>query len=134
MFRLHGKANDAGFEIIRGQMIIQILQIVAAIATILTGLYSLLKPAAITGFTGLQPVGGRGITEIRSILGGVFIALGAVPLLLNSPLAYLMLGITYLAIALVRAISMFMDKSVVQSNVISLVVEIVFGIILVVPR
>ena len=61
----------------------QILQIVAAIATILTGLYSLLKPAAITGFTGLQPVGGRGITEIRSILGGLFIALGAVPLVLE---------------------------------------------------
>ena len=114
-------------------MIVYILQIIAAIATILTGLYSLLKPAAITGFTGLQPVGGRGITEIRSILGGVFIALGAGPLALNSPDAYLMLGITYLVIGLVRAVSMFIDKSVVSSNVISLVVEIVFGIILVIP-
>ena len=133
MFRLRGKANGAGFEIIRGQKLMQILQIVAAIATILTGVFSLLKPAAITGFTGLQPVGGRGITEIRSILGGLFIALGAVPLVLNSPVAYLMLGITYLAIGIVRAVSMFMDKSVVQSNVISLAVEIVFGIILVIP-
>ena len=133
MFRLRGKANDAGFEIIRGKMIIQILHIITAIATILTGVFSLLKPAAITGFTGLQPLGGRGITEIRSILGGLFIALGAVPLVLNSPVAYLMLGITYLAIGLVRAVSMFMDKSVVQSNVISLAVEIVFGIILVIP-
>ena len=114
-------------------MIIQTLQIIAAIATILTGLYSMLKPTAITGFTGLQPIGGRGITEIRSILGGLFIALGAAPLILNSPVAYLMLGITYLGIGLVRAISMFMDKSVVQSNVISLAVEIIFGIILVLP-
>jgi hypothetical protein len=114
-------------------MIIQVLQIITAIATILTGLVSLLKPTAVTGFTGLQPVGGRGITEIRSILGGVFIALGAVPLILNSPVAYLMLGITYLVIGLVRAVSMFMDKSVVQSNIISLVVEIIFGIILVLP-
>ena len=114
-------------------MFIQILQIVAAIATILTGLFSLFKPAAITGFTGLQPVGGRGITEIRSILGGVFIALGAIPLVLNSPDAYLVLGITYLVIALVRVISMFLDRSVVSSNVISLGVEIVFGIILVIP-
>lgn len=133
MFRRRGKANDAGFEIIRGQMIIQVLQIIAAIATILTGLVSLLKPTAITGFTGLQPMGRRGITEIRSILGGLFIALGAVPLVLNSPVAYLMLGITYLAIGVVRAISMFMDKSIVQSNVISLAVEIIFGIILVIP-
>ena len=114
-------------------MIIQILQVIAAIGTILTGVYSLLKPTAITGFTGLRPEGGRGITEIRSILGGVFIALGAVPLLLNAPAAYLMLGITYLVIGLVRAVSMFVDKSVVSSNIISLAVEIVFGIILVIP-
>jgi len=114
-------------------MIIHILQIIAAIATILTGLYSLIKPTAITGFTGLQPVGGRGITEIRSILGGVFIALGAVPLALNAPAAYLMLGITYLIIALVRGVSIVIDKSAVSSNIISLVVEIVFGIILVIP-
>ena len=113
-------------------MIVQILQIIAAVGTILTGLYSLLKPAAVTGFTGLRPEGARGITEIRAILGGLFIALGAVPLVLNSPIAYLMLGIAYLAIGLVRAISMFMDKSVVSSNLISLAVEIVFGIILVI--
>jgi hypothetical protein len=114
-------------------MIIQVLQIIAAVATILTGLYSLIKPAAITGFTGLSPLGGRGITEIRSILGGLFIALGAFPLIVNSPVAYMMLGVTYLGIGLVRAVSMVADKSVVQSNVISLVVEIIFGIILVIP-
>jgi len=42
-----------------------------------------------------------------------------------------MLGIMYLAIAAVRAVSMFTDKSVEQSNIISLVVEIIFGVILV---
>jgi hypothetical protein len=114
-------------------MFIQILQIIAAIGTILTGLYSLLRPTTLTGFTGLSPVGGRGITEVRAVLGGFFIALGAAPLFLNSPTAYTMLGIAYLGVALVRAVSMFVDKSVVQSNIISLAVEIIFGIILVVP-
>jgi hypothetical protein len=113
-------------------MIIQILQIIAAVGTILTGLYSLLRPSTLTGFTGLRPEGGRGITEIRAVFGGLFIALGAVPLVLNTPVAYLMLGIAYLAIGLIRAISMLVDKSVVSSNVISLAVEIVFGIILVI--
>jgi hypothetical protein len=44
----------------------------------------------------------------------------------------MMLGVTYLGIGVVRAVSMFMDKSVIQSNVISLVVEIIFGVILVI--
>ncbi|MBI5354712.1 MAG: DUF4345 family protein [Chloroflexi bacterium] len=114
-------------------MFIQILHITAAVATILTGLVSLLKPESVTGFTGLHPEGGRGITEIRAVLGGFFIALGAFPLFVQSPIAYMMLGVAYLAIALVRGVSMFVDKSVTQSNVISLVVEIVFGIILVIP-
>ena len=114
-------------------MILQILQIIAAIATILTGLVSLFKPESVTGFTGLRPEGGRGITEIRAVLGGFFVALGAAPLFLNSPVAYTMLGIAYLGIAVVRGISLFVDKSVTQSNIISLVVEVIFGVILVVP-
>ena len=113
-------------------MLIQILQIIAAIGTLLTGAVSLFKPESVTGFTGLRPEGGRGITEIRSILGGLFIALGVFPLIVNSPVAYTMLGVTYLGIAAVRAVSMFTDKSVVQSNVISLIVEIIFGVILVI--
>ncbi len=113
-------------------MFIQILQIIAAVGTILTGLFSLIKPEAVTGFTGLRPEGGRGITEIRAILGGFFIALGAAPLFLNSPIAYMMLGIAYLGVAVVRGISMFVDKSIIQSNVISLIVEIIFGVILVI--
>jgi len=113
-------------------MLIQILQIIAAIGTLLTGAVSLFKPESVTGFTGLHPEGGRGITEIRSILGGLFIALGVFPLIVNSPIAYMMLGVTYLGIGAVRAVSMFTDKSVVQSNIISLVVEIIFGVILVI--
>ena len=107
------------------------LQSIAALGTILTGLVSLLRPQAVTGFTGLKPEGGRGITEIRAVLGGVFIALAAVPLILNSQATYQMLGMTYLTVAVVRAVSMFLDKSIVSSNVISLVVEILFGVILV---
>jgi hypothetical protein len=114
-------------------MIIRILQIIAAVGTILTGLYSLLKPAAVTGFTGLSPVGGRGITEIRSILGGLFIGLGIAILVLATREVYQALGIMYLAIAAVRLVSIFVDKSSVQSNWISLAVEIIFGIILMIP-
>lgn len=107
---------------------LQILQIIGAIATILTGLFSLLKPNDIKGFTGIRPEGGRGVTEVRAIFGGVFIALGALPFFF--PPAYFVLGATYLVIAAIRAVSMFVDKSAVQSNIISLAVEIFFGAIL----
>jgi hypothetical protein len=113
-------------------MVIRVLQIIAAVATILTGLVSLLGPRSVKGFTGLSAEGGRGITEIRAVLGGFFVALGAAPLILNATAAYQMLGIAYLVVGGVRAVSMFVDKSVVQSNIISLVVEIVLGVILVV--
>jgi len=112
-------------------MIVQILQTIAAIGTIVTGLVSLIWPRSVRGFTGLSAEGGRGITEIRAILGGFFVGLGGAALFLNAPAAYQMLGITYLVVAVTRTVSMFIDKSVEQSNIISVAVEILFGIILV---
>ncbi len=112
-------------------MLLLILKYVAAIATILTGAISLFWPLRVRGFTGLEVVGGRGVTEIRSILGGFFIGLGAAVLLLNDPIAYQTLGITYLVVAVVRTISMFVDKSVVQSNIISVIAEVILGVILI---
>jgi hypothetical protein len=112
-------------------MFLTILKIVAAAGTVATGFVSLIWPRAVTKFTGLNPRGGRGITEIRAVLGGFFVALGAVPLVLKGPATYQMLGIAYLVVAVVRLASMLIDKSVVQSNIISLAVEVVFGIVLV---
>jgi hypothetical protein len=112
-------------------MLLLILKYVAAIATILTGAVSLIWPLRVRGFTGLEVVGGRGVTEIRSILGGFFVGLGAAVLLLNDPIAYQTLGITYLVVAVVRTISMFIDKSVVQSNIISVIAEVILGVILI---
>lgn len=110
-----------------------ILKIIAAILTILTGLLALVKPKAIYGFTGLRAEGGRGITEIRAIFGALFIALGGVAVYFRQPGMYLMLGIAYLAIFLVRLVFMFIDDSVERSNLISLATEIILGVILVLP-
>jgi hypothetical protein len=117
---------------------VQILKIVAAVATIATGVFSLVRPQAVRGFTGLNPENPRGITEVRAVLGGLFIALGVAPFVLGLPAflpgvpaAYRVLGLGYLTIGAVRLVSMFADKSVVQSNLISLAVEVVFGVILV---
>ncbi len=111
-------------------MLVYILKIIACVLTIGTGLLALLRPRSTPGFTGLEPAGGRGISEIRSVLGGLFIALGILPLIYGGS-TYVMLGWGYLGIAVVRLVSIFLDKSSVQSNWISLAVEVVLGIILV---
>ncbi len=110
--------------------ILMILKIIAALATIATGLLALVKPSAAYGFTGLTAEGVRGLSEFRSIFGGLFIGLGASPLFLGE-IAYQMLGFGYLAIAAARAFSIVFDKSYARSNLISLGVEIVLGVILI---
>jgi hypothetical protein len=107
---------------------VMILKIIAALATAATGLLALVKPTAVYGFTGLTADGVRGISEIRAIFGGLFMALGIAPLFLGKT-GYQMLGIAYLAIAVVRIFSIVFDKSTAQSNWISLAIEIVLGVI-----
>ena len=111
--------------------ILYVLKAVCALATVATGLISLFAPRAIKGFTGLEAAGPRGITEIRAVMGGLFIGLGVAPFVLGAPQVFQAIGIMYLAIAAVRAVSMVLDRSVMQSNNISLAVEIVFGVLLI---
>ncbi len=113
-------------------MLLQYIKYFINFATVLTGVVSLFWPLKVQEFTGLTANGGRGITEIRTILGALFIALGVASQIYNMPQTYGMLGIMYLGMALVRAISIVVDKSAVSSNIISAVVELVFGLILVI--
>jgi uncharacterized membrane protein len=108
-----------------------ILKIISALATVVTGLLALVKPTAVYGFTVLTANGVRGVSEIRAIFGGLLIALGLASLFLG-PVAYQMLGIAYLGIAAARAFSIVFDKSTAQSNLISLFIEVVLGVILVI--
>jgi len=110
--------------------ILLILKMIAALGTAATGVLALVKPTAIYGFTGLTAEGTRGISEIRSIFGGLFIALGIAPFIFGE-VAYQVLGFGYLAIAAVRLASIILDRSTASSNLISLAIEIVFGIILI---
>ena len=110
--------------------ILQILKIIVCLATAATGLLALIKPDMAYGFIGLTPSGVRGVSEMRAIFGGLFIALGLTPLFLGVT-AYRMLGIAYLAIAVARTFSIIYDKSYDKSNWSSLAIEVVCGVILV---
>ena len=117
-------------------MFLLVLKIIGAVGTIGTGLLALFKPTSIYQFTGLVAQGARGISEIRAIFGGLFIALGAAPFIFGlngekAATAFQVLGIGYLAIAIFRLVSIVLDKSYDSSNWISLAIEVVFGIILI---
>ena len=111
--------------------LLSILKIIAALATAATGLLAFIKPDTVYGFTGLNANGVRGVSEVRAVFGGLFIALGLVPLFLGTA-AYQMLGMGYLGIAAARIFSIVFDKSTAQSNLISLAIEIVLGVLLVI--
>ncbi len=109
---------------------LEILKLIALLLTIATGLLSFFKPEAVYAFTGLSANGARGVSEIRAILGGLLIGLGIAPLILGGAVAYQVVGIAYLGIAITRAISIVIDKSYASSNIISLVVELIVAPVL----
>lgn len=111
-------------------MFLTVLQIFALVATIGVGLYALLAPDKAADFTGLALPGPRGRTEMRAIFGGLFIGLGLAPLLLAGSAAYQTVAITYLAIAVGRLLGLVMDRSGGRTNWASLLVEFVFGFLL----
>ena len=106
------------------------IQILIAILTIVLGAFVIIRPTAIYNFTGLSAIGIRGVTEIRAIFGGLFVALGAAPLMLNTPEAYKMLGIVYIGVAVTRIGSMVSEPCFERSNLISLFSELFFGALL----
>lgn len=109
---------------------LMVFKLIAALLTVATGVLVFIKPSAAYSFIGLNAEGARGVSEMRSIFGGLFIGLGLAPLFLGK-VAYSMLGVGYCAIAAARAFSIVVDKSYARSNLISLVIEIVLGVLLV---
>ena len=113
--------------------ILPIIKIIAAIVTILTGIYFLIKAKKIKYFTGLEPNTPVALTEIRAVMGGTFIGLGIAALIFPIPQVYKTLAVTYAVIAGIRVISMVIDKSIEKSNVIRLASEVILAFILYYP-
>ena len=109
--------------------VVQTLKIVAAIGTIAAGATSIVLPRSAESFTGLSAVSPRGVSEIRAVLGALFVGLGVAALLFRSPDAYRTLGIGYAAVAAVRVASIALDRASTSSNWISFVSESAFAFV-----
>ena len=110
--------------------VMRIIHLVIAAVTIGFGLLSVLAPQAALRFTGLAAPSPRGISEVRAVLGGVFVGLGIAALLYQTQAAFGTIGIVYLAIAVVRVASIFVDRASTGSNWWSLAFEVVCGVLL----
>ncbi len=108
-----------------------ILHIVACIALIFFGVYSILQPLASAKLAHLTPDDNTGRAEIRISFGGLSLAMGAAPMLLNDPIGYRVVGIIWLAVFIVRLIATYLDRpKLAQTYLISGVFELVVGIML----
>ncbi|MFP3855410.1 MAG: DUF4345 family protein [Anaerolineales bacterium] len=111
-------------------MLLIVIQVFILIATIGIGLLSFARPDAAAKFTGLGLPTSRGRTEMRVIFGGLFIGLGAAPLLFPGDGAYRTVALVYIALAASRTMAIVIDRSGDRSNWISLASELAFGFIL----
>jgi hypothetical protein len=103
----------------------QLIKIIVAVLTVITGLVSLIWPRTAAKFTGFgDSVSPRGLTEMRAILGGGFISIGLAPILLGTDKVFQALGLLYLGIALARSVSILaLEKDKSNSNLGSLATE-----------
>lgn len=106
------------------------IKVIVAVATIGFGVMSIVSPPAAERFTGLTAAGPRGVSEIRAVLGGLFVGLGLAALIYRTAAAFGTVGIGYLLIAVVRAASIYFDHAATPTNWASLAFEIVFGVLL----
>jgi hypothetical protein len=87
---------------------------------IMFGVWGLIQPKKVKGFTGLEPATPKGEIEIRSVLGGTLIGLGIAALVFPMPQVFKTLSIAFITITVVRGIMMVVDKSIDRPNLISL--------------
>lgn len=87
------------------------LNVIAALLTIGFGLFGFLAPAWTAASLDLAPTNSTmGLSEMRASVGGLFVVTGLVAIWLNTPMAYVMLGVVYSGAALGRFVSVVLDN------------------------
>jgi hypothetical protein len=80
-----------------------------AAGTVAMGLLGLLSPNRASELTGLTATHRTAFAEFRATFGGLFVALGIIPLLHPHPVAFVVSGGAWLGAALGRTISIALD-------------------------
>ena len=104
-----------------------------AFVTALMGAFGLLAPRRAAEFISIKPVGDNGISEIRATYGGLFLALGVLCLVSQSPTIFIAAGVAWVGAACGRLFSIFLDKNNDARNFGGLCLELVVGLLLLAP-
>lgn len=114
--------------------ILQILKIVISIISMLFGVLGVLRPQALADFAHFGLSNPRSFAEMRINFGGLFIGLGAGAIVLNDPNVYLVLGLGYAGLAVVRFINLLFERSLREPIYLgTLGFEVISALILVAP-
>lgn len=110
------------------------LAYLAALATVLMGLFALLFPAQAVRLLGLEVVGPRGFGAARSVFGALFVTMGAymawaVAARPRSRGVLRLTGTLWLAMALGTLLSMLVDIAFASASVLWFVVEALVGLL-----
>ena len=111
-----------------------ILANIGAVATTLLGLLGLLLPDKAAAFVSISPVGLNGRSEIRATYGGLFTALGAVCMVAQAEMVFMVAGVAWLGASLGRAYSALLDRNLDIKNLGGFALEATVGTLLVIPN
>ncbi|MBM1814713.1 DUF4345 family protein [Pseudosulfitobacter pseudonitzschiae] len=90
---------------------IDILNVIAALATVAFGLFGFVAPRYTAQTLDLAPTNSTmGLSEMRASVGGLFVVSGLAVMWLDAPIAYAMLGFAYAGAAAGRVVSLVLDK------------------------
>ena len=104
--------------------------LVGGVITCGLGVMGLLRPSWAAELTSIRAEGKTGLSEIRATYGGFFLALGAYSLLVQTDVAFSMLGFAWMGAACARLVSMGVDKSTEAKNLGGVLFEGVIGSLL----
>jgi len=101
----------------------EIVNIAGAIVTMGMGGLGLLTPKMASKLVRLGPTSPEGFAEFRATYGGLFVALGAAPLIWPEPGLFLVAGLAWMGAAVGRLVSMVADETHLKFNSLSVVFE-----------
>lgn len=107
------------------------LNLLGAAVTAIMGGIGLCAPSAAAALVGLEARTPPGRSEFRATYGGLFLALGAAPLILGEPLLYAAAALAWLGAAFGRLISIVIDRVSSTQNWLAAAFESAVGAVLI---